>query len=114
MFQTPLGRLRALALLEGVSFLLLLGVAMPLKYLADLPLAVKFVGWAHGLLFMGFLAAIPAGLEAAGWGWRRGAQLVVAALVPFGPFFLDRSLRAAQVAELAATGGAQPPPIAGS
>lgn len=97
MFQTPIGRLRALALLEGTSFLLLLGVAMPLKYLADMPMAVKLVGWAHGLLFMGFLVAIPSGLTAAGWPWRRAGTLVLASLLPFGPFVLDRSLRTAEL-----------------
>ncbi len=97
MLQTPLGRLRAIALLEGTSFLLLLGVAMPLKYFAGLPLAVKLVGWAHGVLFVGFLAAIPSGLAAAGWPWHRAVHLVIASLVPFGPFVLDRSLREAEL-----------------
>ena len=49
---SPIPWLRYTALAEGVSYLLLLGVAMPLKYLADMPMAVKIVGWAHGLLFM--------------------------------------------------------------
>ncbi|NLE84927.1 MAG: DUF3817 domain-containing protein [Myxococcales bacterium] len=97
MLQTPLGRFRALALLEGTSFLLLLGIAMPLKYFAGMPLAVKLVGWAHGVLFVGFLAAIPSGLTAAGWPWRKAGTLVLASLVPFGPFVLDRALRDAEL-----------------
>ena len=54
----PIPLLRAAGLAEAVSFLVLLGVAMPLKYLAGMPQAVKVVGWAHGLLFMGFCAAL--------------------------------------------------------
>jgi hypothetical protein len=48
VLKTSLGRLRVIGFVEGVSFLVLLGAAMPLKYLADMPLAVKIVGSAHG------------------------------------------------------------------
>ena len=48
MFATAVGRLRWIALIEGVSYLVLLGIAMPLKYFADLPIAVKITGWMHG------------------------------------------------------------------
>ena len=54
MLRTTVGRLRAAGMVEAVSFLLLLGVAMPLKYFAGMPLAVKFAGWIHGLLFLAF------------------------------------------------------------
>ena len=53
--RSSIGRLRAVALAEGISFLVLLGVAMPLKYLADMPLAVRIAGWLHGLLFIAVL-----------------------------------------------------------
>src|SRR5690349_20635048 len=53
--NTSLGRFRAIALLEGLSFVLLLFIAMPLKYLAGMPLGVKMVGWAHGMLFVLYL-----------------------------------------------------------
>ena len=46
--------LRILGNIEGVSYLLLLGVAMPMKYFFDLPLAVKIVGMVHGVLFLGY------------------------------------------------------------
>jgi integral membrane protein len=58
MLNTPLARLRAIGLVEGVSFLVLLLIAMPLKYLAGQPLAVKYVGWAHGVLFVLYLLAV--------------------------------------------------------
>ena len=58
MILTPLTRLRIAALLEGVSFLVLLGVAMPLKYYADYPMAVTVVGTVHGVLFLLFALAV--------------------------------------------------------
>jgi len=96
MLNSAIGRLRLVGMCEAVSFLLLLGVAMPLKYLADMPLAVKLVGWAHGVLFITFVLLILPAVSQAGWPLRRGALLFGAALVPFGPFFADRSLKAAQ------------------
>jgi integral membrane protein len=87
-----LGRLRLLSITEGISTLLLFGIAMPLKYLADMPLAVRIIGSLHGLLFVCltivFLLAIQRvpiskGLAMAG---------IVAAILPFGPFVFDRWL----------------------
>ena len=56
--MTVLRQLRLVALLEGSSFLALLFIAMPLKYLAGLPLAVRIMGSVHGLLFLMFMAAL--------------------------------------------------------
>jgi len=96
MLNSAIGRLRLVGMCEAVSFLLLLGVAMPLKYLADMPLAVKLVGWVHGVLFIAFLLLILPAISQARWPLRRGVILAGAALVPFGPFLADRSLKAAQ------------------
>ena len=82
-------------MIEAVSFLLLLGVAMPLKYLADQPEAVSVVGMAHGLLFIALLLTIA-------FAWSRGlsgklATLAgVASVIPTGPFWIDPALRRAQ------------------
>lgn len=85
-------RLRSVGRIEGVSFLLLLGVAMPLKYFFALPVAVKVVGWAHGVLFIAFLVALTQARVRA----RMSMQLVglafVASLLPFGPFVVDARL----------------------
>ena len=54
---TTIGRLRVIGLLEGISFLVLLGVAMPLKYVWDEPQAVRGVGMAHGVLFLAYVTA---------------------------------------------------------
>lgn len=93
MLKTSIGRLRAIGLIEGISFLLLLGVAMPLKYFAGLPQAVKFVGWIHGLLFITFCMVLLQTRLDAKWNvWRTG-MILVAALLPFGPFVIDGRLR---------------------
>ena len=85
--------LRRLTLLEGVSFLLLLGVAMPLKYFAGMPMAVKVFGWVHGLLFVSFCFALLRTMLITGWSFRRAATVFIASLLPFGPFVLDRRMR---------------------
>ncbi len=86
-------RLRVIGLIEGVSFLVLLGIAMPLKYFGGMPEAVKVVGWAHGLLFIGFVALLLVAMNLADWSLRRGAMFFIAALVPCGPFLVDKHLR---------------------
>jgi integral membrane protein len=55
---SELQRFRLIAFLEGLSFVLLVFVAMPLKYWAGVPLAVRIVGMAHGLLFLVFLGSL--------------------------------------------------------
>ena len=58
MSSSVIRQLRIVGIIEGISFLVLLGIAMPLKYLADMPRAVSVVGMAHGVLFILYLAAI--------------------------------------------------------
>ena len=92
-FSTSLGRLRLVGMLEGVSFLLLLGIAMPLKYLAGKPEAVSVLGMAHGVLFIAYVGAlIQAHCEYEGWPWRRSAAVLLASLLPAGPFIVDRKV----------------------
>ena len=108
MSVASLNRLRRVGLLEGVSYLVLLGIAMPLKYLAGRPETVQVVGWVHGVLFMLFVAALAHAALARRWPLARSAWAFVAALVPFGTFVLDRHLRR----EMASTAdiGAAPAP----
>ena len=84
--------LRRTALIEGVSFLVLLGIAMPLKHFANVPLAVKIAGWAHGILFVVFCAALWRVMRVDRWPVERGALVFAAGLLPFGPFVIDRRL----------------------
>ena len=91
--MTALRQLRLVALLEGTSFLALLFIAMPLKYLADLPLAVRIVGSVHGVLFLMFMAVLCRAGSERGWPLRRWLIAFVSSIVPFGTFMFDRSLR---------------------
>jgi integral membrane protein len=91
--MTALRQLRRVALLEGVSFLVLLFIAMPLKYLAGMPMAVRIAGSVHGLLFLIFLGVLYHAATEHRWSRFRSLAALVCALVPFGPFVLDRSLR---------------------
>ena len=89
-----LNRLRLIGILEGISYLVLLGIAMPLKYLAGRPEAVQVVGWIHGGLFVLFVAAVGDVWRRARWPLSRVAGALVAADLPFGTFVLDKRLRA--------------------
>ena len=93
MFSTSIGRLRAIGMIEGVSFLLLIGVAMPLKYFAGMPMAVTAAGWLHGLLFITFCIALTQAHQEANWTVWRSGTVLIAALLPFGPFAIDKKLR---------------------
>jgi integral membrane protein len=90
--KTRIGRLRVIGFWEGVSFLVLLGIAMPLKYWAGEPGAVRVVGMAHGILFLLYVwAAVQAALEH-NWPWKRTAVVLVASLLPAGPFVVDAKI----------------------
>lgn len=91
--ETPIGWLRAIAFLEGCSFLLLLGIAMPLKYIWDMPLAVRIVGAVHGGLFILFCVALVRAWSAARWSLSFAVQVFVSSIVPFGTFYMDGRLR---------------------
>jgi integral membrane protein len=86
--------LRWVAMAEGISFLVLLLIAMPLKYYLGWPLGVKVVGWAHGLLFMMYIAAVFAAAKAMKWNWLSILIPLAASVIPLATFFLDRPLKA--------------------
>ena len=93
MLSTALSRLRLIGFLEAVSYLLLLGVAMPLKRYAGMPMAVTIVGWAHGVLFILLGFALIQVWMAKSWTFGRLALVFAASLIPFAPFFLDKRMR---------------------
>ena len=91
--KTTLGRFRLVGVLEGISYLVLLGIAMPLKYLADKPEAVKYVGWAHGVLFVAFCLLLVRVWIKYKWSFLKTTAAFIASLLPFGTFILDKKLR---------------------
>ncbi len=81
---------RIVAILEGVSYLMLFCLTMPLKYLADMPEPNKYVGYAHGFLFIAYvILAIMFWMEKK-WSLKKGLILLVASLLPFGTFYIDK------------------------
>ncbi len=90
--RTSIGRVRLSGMAEGVSYLLLLGVAMPLKYFADMPMVVTWVGWLHGLLFMAYGLFVLLALIDGNLPFRKCVLVFFAALFPFGPFLIDGGL----------------------
>ena len=84
--------LRLLGNIEGISYLLLLGIAMPMKYFFGFPMAVKIVGMAHGVLFIAYCLLLALQMKANKWNLLFGIYLFVATLIPFGTFVTDRRL----------------------
>jgi len=94
MVKTPLSRFRLISFLEGVSYILLLFIAMPIKYLADNPLPVKVIGMGHGVLFILFMIFLLESMKKHEWGNNFSIKLFIYSLLPFGTFFMDKSLKA--------------------
>lgn len=93
MLQTEIGRLRLVALIEGVSYMVLLLIAMPLKYMAGIPIAVKLVGSIHGFLFMAFCLALVQAMIAAKWPLVWSIKVFVSSIIPMGTFYMDGKLK---------------------
>lgn len=94
MPQSSIGWLRLIGLLEGISLLVLMGIAMPLKYLADKSAMVTIVGWIHGLLFIIFMMAVLIIYRQRKWPFKKVIIAFIAAFLPFGTFIFDKHLRA--------------------
>ena len=92
MTKHPIAFLRSVALAEATSYLVLLGIAMPLKYLANMPIAVRIVGSLHGLLFVVFCFALLRAMVSAKLSVVRATTVFVASFIPFVPFWLDRRM----------------------
>ncbi|AWW29001.1 hypothetical protein DN752_01980 [Echinicola strongylocentroti] len=88
-----LKRFRIISYAEGISYLLLLFIAMPLKYTMDMPLAVKYTGWVHGILFIVYVYLVFPTRRGLNWTFRRTLFALIASVLPFGPFLFDRKLR---------------------
>ncbi|MCE6991646.1 DUF3817 domain-containing protein [Dyadobacter sp. CY323] len=89
LVKSALGRLRIVAFIEGISYLVLLGIAMPLKYLAGIPQAVRVVGMAHGVLFVLFVILLIQVAIERNWSFKKSIYSFISSLVPFGTFYAD-------------------------
>jgi integral membrane protein len=83
---------KIVAFLEGVSFLLLLGIAMPLKYIFDMPSPTQVIGMAHGILFIAYVLMVVIIRKQLNWNLKTTALALTASVLPFGPFVVDKKL----------------------
>jgi integral membrane protein len=90
LLKTSLGRLRIIAFTEGMSYLILLFVAMPLKYIWGQPAAVRNFGSAHGLLFVLYILYVFLCTIEYRWGLMKTLILLAVSIVPFGNFYADK------------------------
>lgn len=92
MSHPTIKRLRWLGYAEAISWLLLLFIAMPLKYIWDKPLLVKYVGWAHGILFIGYCIHLLLAKILLKWSWGKLIAGGIAAFFPFGTLWFDKRI----------------------
>lgn len=81
---------RIISTLEAISFLVLLGIAMPLKYICNQPKMVEIVGMAHGVLFLLYIAGAVYVSQLLNWSTKTLAIVVICSILPFGPFYAER------------------------
>jgi integral membrane protein len=92
LLKSQIGRLRILAFVEGVSFLVILFVTMPLKYYANMPQPNKIFGMAHGLLFILYVLAVIQSKIEYNWSFKKTTLALLASIIPFGTFWADAKL----------------------
>ncbi|WP_026898376.1 DUF3817 domain-containing protein [Daejeonella oryzae] len=90
---STLQQLRWIGNVEGISFLVLLLISMPLKYYFQYPMAVKVNGWIHGILFIAYILAVLKTAYYLKWNLTKIAVALIASLIPLATFVLDRSLK---------------------
>ncbi|TSE05045.1 MULTISPECIES: DUF3817 domain-containing protein [Aquimarina] len=91
--NSTIGRLRILGYLEGCSLLLLMFVAVPVKYMLREPILVKFIGQAHGIFFVLFVFNTLKVAVEQKWNFKRTtSKVIIACFFPFGTFYIDKKI----------------------
>lgn len=99
LFKTTIGRLRILGFLEGISLLLLVLIAVPMKYFAANPSLVKAIGPLHGALFLLYIFNTLSVAVSQKWKFSETTwKVLLACIVPFGTFYIDPKILKKQVA----------------
>ena len=80
---------RGVALMEGVSYLLLFALSMPLKYWAGIREPNIYIGYVHGFLFLAYIALAVVLWQERKWSLKTLFWILLASLLPFGTFYLD-------------------------
>jgi integral membrane protein len=92
LLKTQLGRTRIIAFIEGISFLVLLFITMPMKYMCGMPTPNKIFGMVHGVLFILYVLAVIQSKIEYDWNFKKTALALLASIVPFGTFWADEKL----------------------
>jgi integral membrane protein len=90
---------KIITIAEGISFLVLLLVAMPLKYMMQIPEPVKYVGWAHGVLFVLYGILLLQVFIVVKWSFIKTLVAFLVSFIPFGTFWLDARINK-EIAEI--------------
>ncbi|WP_375723442.1 DUF3817 domain-containing protein [Arcobacter sp. KX21116] len=93
MFKTALHRFRIISYIEGLSYLTLLFIAMPIKYIAENPYPVKIIGMTHGILFILFMIFLFESLKKYSWENRFSTKLFIYSIIPFGSFIIEKKIK---------------------
>jgi len=99
LWKEPIGRLRLIGGAEGISFLALLLIGMPMKYMYAQPMGVRLLGPVHGALFLWVLWDLAGLVFSHAFGVKRAAVVFFATLFPFGPFLIDGWLKKQSIEE---------------
>jgi integral membrane protein len=92
LLSSHLGRLRIIGFLEGLSFILLMGIGMPLKYFGGYEHATRDLGMIHGILFIAYvISVIPVKLQVK-WSLKTTLLVLLASLLPFGTFVAEAKI----------------------
>ncbi len=89
-------QLRHIGIIEGISYLVLLFISMPLKYIYKLPQAVLINGWIHGFFFVLFAVAVLRVWKLRRWPFKRAFTAGISSIIPFGTFWFDKHLKEEQ------------------
>ena len=93
MLEATISRLRLISLIEGASYLLLIFVGMPLKYVMQMPMPNKFLGMGHGILTVLFIVILVQVWSHKKISTSLAIQTFVASLIPFGAFYIELKLK---------------------
>jgi integral membrane protein len=92
LFNSTIKRLRVIALIEGVSLLVILFITMPLKYLMEMPQPNYVIGMMHGVFFILYVALVIQAESIFKWGSKNTLLALAASVIPFGTFWADKKI----------------------
>jgi len=93
MINTTLSRFRLISYIEGISYLILVFIAMPIKYLLGNPYFVKIAGMGHGVLFILFVLLLLFTMKKHALSFRYSLEIFILSLIPFGSFIIEKRVK---------------------